>query len=55
MTNLEMMKNYIREHGLIGQVRELVDGLGLSSADAVEHVYDVHTLSRDAFVAKYFG
>lgn len=55
MANLEMMKNYIRERGLTGQVRELVSGLGLTSAAAIECVYDAHTLSKAAFVDKYFG
>lgn len=55
MANLEMMKNYIRERGLTGQVRELVSGLGMTPADAIEYVYDAHTLSKAAFAAKYFG
>lgn len=55
MENLEMMKNYIRERGLTGQVRELVSGIDMTPADAIEYVYDAHTLSKSAFVAKYFG
>lgn len=55
MESLEMMKNFIRERGLTGQVRELVSGLGLTSADAIEYVYDAHNLSKAAFAAKYFG
>lgn len=55
MKNIEMMKNYVREHGLIGQVRELVSGTDMTPADAIEYVYDAHTLSKSAFVAKYFG
>ena len=55
MKNIEMMKNYVREHGLTGQVRELVSGIDMTPADAIEYVYDAHTLSKSAFVAKYFG
>lgn len=55
MESLEMMKNYIRERGLTGQVRELVSGLGMTSAEAIEYVYDAHTLSKEVFAAKYFG
>ena len=55
MKNLEMMKQYIREHNLCRRVRELVEGADMDSADAIEYVYDAHTLSKSAFVAKYFG
>ena len=55
MKNLEMMKQYIREHNLCGQVRECVEGAGMDSADAIEYVYDSHVLSKKDFVAKYFG
>lgn len=55
MKNIEMMKNYVREHGLTGQVRALVSGTDMTPADAIEYVYDVHTLSKSAFEAKYFG
>ena len=40
MKNLEMMKQYIREHNLCGRVRELVEGADMDSADAIEYVYD---------------
>lgn len=55
MKDLEMMKKYIREHNLCGQVREFVEGVEMDSADAIEYVYDVHVLSKKNFVAKYFG
>ena len=55
MKNLEMMKQYIREHNLCGRVRELVEGADMDSADAIEYVYDAHILSKEEFVAKYFG
>lgn len=53
MKNIEMMKNYVREHGLTCQVRELVEALGMSSASAIEDVYDSHTLTRAEYAAKY--
>lgn len=37
MKNLEMMKQYIREHNLCGRVRELVEGADMDSADAIEY------------------
>lgn len=55
MKNLEMMKQYIREHNLCGRVREFVEGVDMDSADAIEYVYDSHVLSKEEFVAKYFG
>lgn len=55
MKNIEMMKNYVRERSLTGQVRELVSGTDMTPADAIKYVYDAHTLSKSAFVAKYFG
>ena len=55
MKNLEMMKQYIREHNLCGQVREFVEGVDMDSADAIEYVYDSHVFSKEEFVAKYFG
>ena len=36
MKNLEMMKQYIREHNLCGRVRELVEGADMDSAEAIE-------------------
>ena len=53
MANLEMMKNYIREHDLAGQVRELVEALGMSPASAIEDVYDSHNLTRAEYAAKH--
>lgn len=38
MKNIEMMKQYIREHNLCGQVRELVNGADMDSEDAIEYV-----------------
>ena len=55
MKSIEVMKNYVREHGLTGQVRELVSGIDMTPADAIEYVYDAHSLSKSAFAAKYFG
>jgi len=54
MKNLEMMKQYLRDHNLTSQVREFTQ-IGTSSEDAIEYVYDVHTLTKEEFVAKYFG
>ena len=39
MKNIEMMKQYIRENNLTGQVRELVNGADMDSGDAIEYVY----------------
>lgn len=55
MKNIEMMKTYIRERGLTGQVRELVESLGMSTAAAIEDVYDSHTLTRAEYAAKYLA
>ena len=54
MKNLEAMKQYLREHNLVSQVREFTQ-CGTSSEDAIEYVYDAHTLSKEEFKAKYFG
>lgn len=51
---LEAMKNYIREHNLTAQVREFVEGADFEVAQAVELVYDTHTLSNEQFKSKYF-
>ena len=42
-------------NNLCGRVRELVEGADMDSADAIEYVYDAHILSKEEFVAKYFG
>lgn len=55
MKNIEMMKQYIRENNLTGQVRELVNGADMNSEDAIEYVYDAHVMSKKDFAAKYFG
>ena len=55
MTNIETMKTYIRENNLTHMVRELVEVLGMTSASAIEDVYDAHVLSKEDYVAKYFG
>jgi hypothetical protein len=55
MKNIEMMKQYIRENSLTGQVRELVNGADMDSEDAIEYVYDAHVMSKKDFAAKYFG
>lgn len=34
--------------------RELVDGLGMNSEDAIEYVYDMKTMSDEEFAKKYF-
>lgn len=44
MKNIEMMKQYIRENNLTGQVRELVNGADMDSEDAIEYVYDAHVM-----------
>jgi len=54
MKNLEMMKQFLREHDLTSQVREFTQ-CGASSEDAIEYVYDAHTLTKEEFKAKYFG
>ena len=53
MKDIEMMKNYLRENNLVEQVQEFTE-LGTDSESAIEYVYDVHTLSREEFVKKYF-
>lgn len=49
MKNIEMMKQYIRENNLTGQVRELVNGADMDSEDAIEYVYDAHVMSKKDF------
>lgn len=55
MKNLESMKSYIREHNFAGLVKELVVGLDMDVASAVEYVYDMKTLSKAEFAGKYIG
>lgn len=38
MKNLEMMKQYIREHNLCGRVRELVEGIRGGAAQEITHL-----------------
>lgn len=54
MENLEMMKKWIKDHGLTDQVREFTQ-MGSDSDAAIELVYDAHNLDRDDFKMKYFG
>ena len=52
---MEVMKKYLKENNLTQQVRELVFGAGMSAEEAIEYVYDAHTLSNQEFASKYFG
>ena len=54
MKNLEAMKQYLMDHNLTSQVREFTQ-CGTSSKDAIEYVYDAHTMSKEDFAKKYFG
>ena len=49
-----MKKEFIKNNNLTGMVRELVEGLGMNSADAIEYVYDMKTMSNEEFAKKYF-
>jgi hypothetical protein len=49
----KMKKEFIKNNNLTGMVRELVEGLGMNSADAIEYVYDMKTMSNEEFVKKY--
>lgn len=51
--NREMKKEFIKNNNLTGMVRELVDGLGMNSADAIDYVYDMKTMSNEEFAKKY--
>lgn len=51
--NKEMKKEFIKNNNLTGMVRELVEGLGMNSADAIDYVYDVETMSNEEFAKKY--
>lgn len=48
-----MKKEFIKNNNLTGMVIELVDGLGMSSEDAIEYVYDMKTMSNEEFAKKY--
>lgn len=52
---IEMKKAYLKENGWAKLVRELVEGGGWEVEDAVEHIYDSKTLTREEFFAKYFA
>lgn len=54
MTNINEMKNYILNNNLAHLVRELVNGLEISSESAIEYVYDQHTMTKEEFIKKYF-
>ena len=49
-----MKKEFIKNNNLTGMVRELVEGLGMNSVDAIEYVYDMKTMSNEEFTKKYF-
>lgn len=49
----KMKKEFIKNNSLTGMVRELVDGLGMNSVDAIEYVYDMKTMSNEEFAKKY--
>lgn len=44
-----MKKEFIKNNNLTGMVIELVDGLGMNSADAIDYVYDMKTMSDEEF------
>ena len=50
---VEEMKTYIKENGYTRFVCELRSA-GFDLEEAVEYVYDQHTLTREDFRAKYF-
>lgn len=50
----KMKKEFIKNNNLTGMVRELVEGLGMNSVDAIEYVYDMKTISNEEFAKKYF-
>lgn len=54
MTKIEEMKNYILKNDLAHLVRELVEGIGYTSEEAIEYVYDQHELTKEQFIKKYF-
>jgi hypothetical protein len=54
MTKIEEMKSYILKNNLAHLVRELVEGIGYTSEEAIEYVYDQHELTKEQFIKKYF-
>lgn len=46
------MKSYIINNNLQSSVRELVSA-GFTSTEAIEYVFDAHTLDKKSFAAKY--
>ena len=48
------MKEYIRNNNLEHLVRELVSCLCMESKEAIEYVYDGHTMNKEDFHKKYF-
>ena len=48
-----MKKEFIKNNNLTAMVRELVEGLGMNSADAIDYVYDMKTMSNEEFAEKY--
>lgn len=48
-----MKKEFIKNNNLTGMVRELVEGLGMNSVDAIDYVYDMKTMSNEEFAKKY--
>lgn len=51
MTTTEM-KSYIINNNLQSSVRELVSA-GFTSTEAIEYVFDAHTMDKKSFAAKY--
>ena len=54
MKNLEAMKDYLREHNLTKQVIEFTQ-CDVDSENAIEYVFDAHTMTSEEFKAKYFN
>ena len=52
--SIENMKEYIRNNNLEHLVRELVSCLCMESKEAIEYVYDGHTMNKEDFHKKYF-
>lgn len=48
-----MKKEFIKNNNLTGMVRELVEGLGMNSVDAIDYVYDMKTMTNEEFSKKY--
>lgn len=48
-----MKKEFIKENNLTAMVRELVDGFGMNSEDAIDYVYDMKTMTNEEFSKKY--